>query len=258
MRLRHSHERGGGRLRSGLLVLPWEKTLTGGHYLSTFSLTSELRDNEGWIMSKLTSRRSRHLAAGRVEVSLAGLPPTFTYSQARRAGLDHRSLYALRDAGVLEVLGRGLYRRADADLVDPTLTEAAVRAPRATLCLTSALVFHDLSDAIPPAPHLALPRGTRFPALAGPVAWHGFAAPTFDLGRDMLDVGDDLQLGVYSAERAIVDAFRLRHLQGEDEAYEALRRWLRRRGSQPASLLAMATHFPRSLAPVRQALAILL
>jgi len=189
---------------------------------------------------------------------LADLPPTFTYTQARRAGLDHRSLYGLRDSGVIEALGRGLYRLADAALVDPTLTEAAVRAPRATLCLTSSLVHHDLSDAIPSAPHLALPRGTRFPVLAGPVVRHAFAASTFDVGRETLDVGDDLQLGVYSAERTIVDTFRLRHLQGEDEAYEALRRWLRRRGSQPASLTAIASHFPRSVAPIRQALTVLL
>ena len=189
---------------------------------------------------------------------LIGLPETFTYTQARRAGLDHRSLYGLRDAGVVEVLGRGVYRRPDGEAVDPTLAEVAVRAPRATVCLTSALVHHDLTDAIPPMPDLALPRGQRFPVVGGPVAWHAFAITTFDLGRDDLDVGPGLQIGVYDAERTLVDTFRMRHRQGDDEAYEALRRWLRRRESQPSTLLTMAAHFPRSVPPIRQALTVLL
>ncbi|MCA1672091.1 MAG: hypothetical protein LC799_07775 [Actinobacteria bacterium] len=49
-----------------------------------------------------------------------------------------------------------------------------------------------------------------------------------------------------------------RSRRGEDEAYEALRRWLRRRESQPSTLLTMAGHFPRSVAPIRQALTVLL
>lgn len=189
---------------------------------------------------------------------LTGLPETFTYTQARRAGLSHRSLYGLRDAGAVEVLGRGVYRRSGAEAVEPTLAEVAVREPRATVCLTSALVHHDLTDAIPPMPDLALPRGRRFPAVGGPVAWHAFAVDTFDLGREGLGVGPSLQIGVYDAERTLIDTFRMRHRQGEDEAYEALRRWLRRRESQPSTLLAMAAHFPRSVAPIRQALTVLL
>lgn len=189
---------------------------------------------------------------------LAGLPETFTYTQARTAGLDHRSLYGLRDAGAVEVLARGVYRRSGAEAVDPTLAEVAMRAPRATICLTSALVHHDLTDAIPVAPDLALPRGHRFPVVGGPVTWHAFASATFDVGRHVVDVGPGLQIGTYDAERTLVDTFRLRHRQGEDEAYEALRRWLRRRESQPSTLLAMAAHFPRSVAPIRLALTVLL
>ncbi|WP_203433254.1 type IV toxin-antitoxin system AbiEi family antitoxin domain-containing protein [Jiangella asiatica] len=189
---------------------------------------------------------------------LRQLPPTFTYTQARQAGLSHRGLYGLRGAGIVEPLGRGLYRRVDAVLTDPTLTEVAVRAPLATLCLTSALVEHDLSDAIPTAPHLALPRGSRFPSTTGPVTWHAFAAETFELGRIRRRVDSQLQLGLYNAERTIVDTFRLRHLTGSDEAYEALRRWLSRRGSQPSTLLTMAGHFPRTLPSIRHALEVLL
>ena len=39
---------------------------------------------------------------------------------------------------------------------------------------------------------------------------------------------------------------------------QALRRWLRRPGSQPSALLAMARHFPKALPALRAALQVLL
>ena len=55
---------------------------------------------------------------------LAGLPATFSYTDARAAGLSDRRLYALRDAGLIEPLGRGLFQRAEAaGDPDPDLLE---------------------------------------------------------------------------------------------------------------------------------------
>ena len=80
---------------------------------------------------------------------LADLPDTFTYTEARKAGLSKHALYRLRDSGQLEPIGRGLYRRHDAPLGDLDLLVVAQRSPMATLCLTSALARHDLTDLIP-------------------------------------------------------------------------------------------------------------
>jgi predicted transcriptional regulator of viral defense system len=193
----------------------------------------------------------------RSESLLSALPPVFSYSQARRPGVGHSLLYRWRDSGVIEAIGRGVFRKVDAGPGDLTLIEAVSRAPRATMCLTSALVFHDLLDTIPLAVDLAVPRGTRFPQVAGRVTWHAFDAARFDLGREVREIEEGLLMGVYDAERTIVDTFRLRHHQGEDEAYEALRRWLRRRSTSPAVLLAMAGNFPRTVPVIRQALVVL-
>ncbi len=190
---------------------------------------------------------------------LKGLPTTFTYSQARTGGLSDRRLYALRDSGLVEQLGRGLYRRTDRPLdADPDLVEIAHRAPRATLCLVTALARHDLTDVIPARIDVALPRGHRFPQTTAPVRWHAFAMDTFDIGREELALNRQTRLGLYNAERCIIDAFRLRHLEGQELAVEALRRWLRRRGSQPATLLAMAHAFGKAEPALRAALEILL
>lgn len=189
---------------------------------------------------------------------LAGLPATFSYTQARANGLSERRLYAMRDAGVLEQLGRGLFHRSDSEDADPDLLEIASRASLATLCLTTALARHGLSDAIPARIDVALPRGQRHPRTQAPVAWHAFATATFDVGREQLPLTRQTSIGLYSPQRCIIDAFRLRHQEGPETAVEALRRWLRRRGSQPGTLLEMAAAFPKAEPALRAALEILL
>jgi len=182
---------------------------------------------------------------------------TFTYSEARAAGWSKRAIYARRDAGDIEAIARGLYRWASDKPADLDLIEIARRAPAATICLTSALARHDLTDENSSRIDLALPRTARPPRTRAPVRWHRFDTETFDLGRTLIKVNGD-HIGLYNPERSIVDAFRLRHLEGEDLAHEALRRWLRRRGSNPAGLLELARHFPRAEGPIRRALEILL
>jgi hypothetical protein len=195
----------------------------------------------------------------RDRAKVAALPPIFSYSQARQAGLSQRRIYWLRDHDLIEPLAHGTYRRCDLVIAeDPDLIEVAARAPRATLCLTSALARHDLTDAIPSKIDIALPRGTRRPPTAAPVRWHLFAVDTFEIGRESLALSGAEQIGLYGPERSIIDAFRLRHTEGSELAHHALRRWLRRRNSSPADLMRMAQHFPKAQPALRTALEILL
>lgn len=184
--------------------------------------------------------------------------PVLTLAAAADAGLRKDQIYALVEAGRLERIGRGVF--VDPNRVDPAWTSLAAASalkPEATLCLTSALVHHDLSDAIPPGTDIALPRGVRHPAGFVRVNWHSFDPSTFELGRTPLEQ-DGLDLAVYSAERTIIDCFRLAHAEGADQAYEALRRWIGKRSNQPSSLLDLATAFPKATPRIRQALEVLL
>lgn len=185
------------------------------------------------------------------------LPAIFTTSEATELGVSGRRLRILREEGQIESLGRGLYLRAGTP-GDPDLIEVAMRAPGATLCLTSALARHDLTDQIPGSIHVALRRTQRAPATQAPVTWHRFAEETFEIGREEIEVAGGLRLGLYGPERTIVDTFRLAHLEGSEVAIEALRRWLRRRGNHPSGLLELAQHFPRSMKSLRSALEVLL
>jgi predicted transcriptional regulator of viral defense system len=152
------------------------------------------------------------------------LGDTFTYGEARTAAVSDQRLYRLRDTGEIVSLGGGVYRWADAPPADDDLVEIAERVPMATLCLETALARHGLIDAIPAAIDIALPRGSTRPVLRAPSRLHQFDRRTFELGRELLDVGARRPLGIYSAERSIVDVVRLRHREGSDVAWEALRR----------------------------------
>ena len=91
----------------------------------------------------------------------------------------------------------------------------------------------------------------------GAIAWHRFDRNTFDVGRDYISIpGWDQAIGIYSAERSIADAFRLRREIGYELARDALREWLRR-GGKPALLISIATRLPRAKSPVLNALEVL-
>lgn len=182
----------------------------------------------------------------------------FKAGDAIQAGVHPRELYALRDEGFLVELSRGVFRLADAEM-SPYLDLVAVsrRSPAGTICLNSALSFWDLTDEIPAEVHLAVPRGSHRPAIDyPPVRIHVFAAGTFDLGRERVCLESGEGIHIYSPERSVVDAMRMRGRVGADVAYEALRRYLRRPGASPGDLLRLARRL-RAGGPMSDALEVL-
>ena len=183
---------------------------------------------------------------------------TFSATMAADAGIGARELRRLSESGTIDRIGRGLYRRVDLPPANLDLLEIVTRRQDATVCLSSALAHHGLVDAIPAQIDVALPRGARTPRTGAPVAWHHFDAATFALGRTELAIdGSDATIGLYSPERSIVDAYRLRGLEGYEIAPEALKNWLRRSGSHPAVLMDIARQLPRASGPLRHALELL-
>jgi predicted transcriptional regulator of viral defense system len=186
------------------------------------------------------------------------LPMTFTFARASELGVSRRALRAMLESETIERRARGIYSRTNAIGDDPDLAAIALIAPRATICLTSALARHDLIDAIPGSIDIALPRNSRPPSTHMPVTWHRFAESTFDVGRSTIEI-DGRPMGLYDPMRSIVDSFRLRHHEGHEQGLEALRAWLRRRGSRPAALLELAHAVdPRAESVLRRTMLILL
>jgi predicted transcriptional regulator of viral defense system len=184
------------------------------------------------------------------------LPPTFSTRQALALGTPEHVLRRWLAEGMVERIAQGLYRRTDADPAEDDMIEIAFRAPHATLCLETAMSMLDLSDLIPSRPDVAVPRGDHIPPVRIRVAWHKFDPATFSIGRETTTLDPVTTIGIYNAERSIIDAIRLRHKIGAEVAYQAIRRYLRQRGPNTGPLMEMARHFPAAEPELRRILEI--
>ena len=184
--------------------------------------------------------------------------PVFRSKEAVATGVSWRDLYALRDAGQVLELSRGLFQLADAaGIGNIDFVAVCARAPHGMIALDSALSYWDLTDQIPSTVHFAVPEGSHRPTIDHlPTSVHVFRAPTFDLGRLEVREADGEQFWITDRERTLVDTFRLRHLVGEDEAHGALRRYLRQPRPKLARVADLARHL-RVAGPVTAALRVL-
>lgn len=146
--------------------------------------------------------------------------------QAIHSGIHPRVLYAMRDAGVIERLGRGLYRLAELPpFGDADLVTVSLRVPRGVVCLISALAYHELTSHVPHEIYLALERGRERPRIEYPpvrVFW--FSPRMFREGVESHEI-DGVWIRVYSPEKTLADCFKYRNKIGLDVALEALRRY---------------------------------
>lgn len=143
---------------------------------------------------------------------------------AIRLGIHPRTLYALRDAGEIEQIGRGLYRLSTAPaLSNPDLVPIAIRIPRAVICLISAVAHHGLTTQIPHIIDIALPSHAQVPKVDRvPLRVFWYPEPSFRAGVDVIRI-DDVPVRIYSPEKTIADCFKYRNKIGLDIAVEALR-----------------------------------
>lgn len=80
-----------------------------------------------------------------------------------------RTLYEMRDKGILTQLERGVFKLKDSQpLSNPDFAIIAARIPSAKICLISALDFHDMTQEIPHKVHIAINRTQRDPKLDHP------------------------------------------------------------------------------------------
>jgi len=162
-------------------------------------------------------------------------------SEALNSGIHPRTLYAMRDAGVIVRLSRGLYRLAELPpLGNPDLVTVARKVPRGVVCLVSALTFHQLTTQVPHQVHLALPPGSKSPRLDyPPLHIFRFSGPALTEGIEVHEV-DGVGVRIYSPEKTLADCFKHRRKIGVDIAVEALRLYHQRRPLRASELLRYA------------------
>src|SRR6266478_9404103 len=217
--------------RAGTLRLP----LKGGdkkHLLS-----------DKWCYYVSMARRPRQVFAKERDAIRSG-GGLIRMSDALRLGISRKALYAMRDAGVLEQLSRGLFRLRDLPpLESPDLVTVATRVPEGVVCLVSALSFHELTTQVPHEVDIAIERGKKnspridYP----PVRVCKFSGAAFRQGIEVHKI-DGIPIHIYSAEKTIADSFKFRNKLGMDVVLEALRLWRRRPRRDVESLLQHARH----------------
>jgi len=162
-------------------------------------------------------------------------------SEAIRLGIHPRTLYAMRDKGMVERLSRGVYRLADLPpLGNPDLIPIAVRIPHGVLCLISALAFHEITTQIPREVHIAIPRGAKYPRLEyPPIRVYRFSEKAYSQGMEPHEV-DGVTVRVYSPEKTLADCFKYRNKIGLDTALEAVSLYRERMTVKVSEILRFA------------------
>jgi predicted transcriptional regulator of viral defense system len=177
--------------------------------------------------------------------------------EAVRYGVHPRTLYAMRDAGVLERLGRGVYRLSDLPpLSDPDLVTVALSVPDGVVCLISAMAFHEITTQIPHEVYISLRRGAEPPRLKHPpIRFFWFTGSAFTEGIETHEV-DGIKVRVYNAAKTVADSFKYRNKLGLDTALEALKFFLRDRKGSPDELMRFARvcHVDKVIRPYIEAL----
>jgi predicted transcriptional regulator of viral defense system len=139
------------------------------------------------------------------------------------------------DAGTVEAVSRGTYRRAGAPHVaGGTIAEALARMPRGVACLFSAAELHGLGDVSTAKVWIAIPNHCKPPRLAWPpvrpVRWRGTLP--FEVGVEERTICG-VRVRVTDPARTVVDMLRMRSTVGEDRALECLREYADGGGSLP-------------------------
>lgn len=144
-------------------------------------------------------------------------------------GIPRAVLARLVDRGALLRVGRGLYICAEAEVTEHhTLAHVAARVPGSVVNLLSALSFHGLTDELPAAVWIAVPRGHRAPrldALRLELTWTDSRFLTLGVERHRIE---GVEVAITGPARTVVDCFRYRSRVGVDVAVAALRDFLRR------------------------------
>jgi predicted transcriptional regulator of viral defense system len=161
--------------------------------------------------------------------------------QVLDAGIHPRTLYNLRDSGVIEPIARGLFRLKEASpLESPDFFTIASKIPKGVICLVSALAFHELTTQIPREISIALTKGAEEPRIEyPPVKFYRISEPAFSEGIE-IHKKDRVALRVYSREKTLADCFKFRRKIGMDVCIEALKEWRGRKGADTKKLMRFA------------------
>ncbi|MBX4963380.1 type IV toxin-antitoxin system AbiEi family antitoxin domain-containing protein [Rhizobium binae] len=163
------------------------------------------------------------------------------FVELRNAGVTAATMSRMERDGEVLRLARGLYQLPDAQLdASHSLAEVAKRAPKAVICLVSALAFHSLTDQFPGQIWLAIGRKDWPPKLEAPAV--RIVRFTDSLLNDSVEthIIEGVPVRVFGIAKTIADCFRYRNKIGLSVAIEGLQEALRQRRATPGEIANQA------------------
>jgi predicted transcriptional regulator of viral defense system len=162
-------------------------------------------------------------------------------TEIKATGATAAAVARLEREGAIVRLGRGLYQLPDAPTdAHHVLAEASKLVPRAVVCLTSALAFHDLTDRMPPKVWLAIDRADRLPRhTQPPMRFVRFSPDRMGEGYARYRI-EGVDVPITDPAHTVIDMFRYRNAVGLPVAIEGLKEALRTRKASPADLARVA------------------
>ena len=156
-------------------------------------------------------------------------------------GIWRANLRDYVEQGVLTRVGRGLYTLVGVEAGENhSLAEIGKRVPQGTVCLLSALRFHELTTQQPHETWLALDGRARSPkadSLALRIV--RFTGSALSEGREE-HVIEGVPVKIYNPAKTVADCFKFRNKIGLDVALEALRETWRGRRCGMSELMRYA------------------
>lgn len=159
--------------------------------------------------------------------------PVFTAAEARAAGIPSRMLSHFCKTGIIERIGRGVYRGSKAKLeIDfqwEDLALVAMSIPNGVICLISALCYYKLTDQIMRQFWIAVPHASKSPRRP---KTRIIRMRNMELGQTEIQIGT-YRLKIFDKERTVIDSFRY---LSKEVALKALQDYLRQTGSAKPNL----------------------
>lgn len=162
-------------------------------------------------------------------------------SELKAEGIHHQTLRRLIAQEYLAPTTRGLYELTHWGYDESySLSLVAKRAPQSVVCLTSALVFHDLTVQYAHRVEIAVGRTDHVPRIDWPpVHVLRFGPKALDIGIEA-HILNGVPVNVYCPAKTVADCFRLRRYVGINVAIEGLRKSLDTGKARPTDISEFA------------------
>ena len=147
--------------------------------------------------------------------------PLFHAEEARTLGVHPGLLSYYIKQGLIEKIGRGVYRNPsvepDIDFKWEDLFITVKSIPNGVVCLISALDIYDMTDEIPREHWIAIPHATTAPKRS---KTRFIRTRDIELGKTEIKIGSE-KIPIFNPERTIIDSFRYLDIEVAIKALKA-------------------------------------